>query len=629
MRFSHLTSYAGVGAIVRGAEDRLMAVVDTRYWTDKHHEISADIIPYVERIKMALKIDRELRMPPEAREQSETIQGSYIPAVLFPTYAACRKCGLLHNNPWRKRGAEFNEKLRCDNQECNSRLEQVTWCAVSNQGHLDDVPWHACCHTRENINCRVDYDSNYLRLDIDANGKKIVKCLRCKSTGKYEKARTRIINKIQPWMYGNSPKLTETDIVEILEVNNPGVYLPVWCKALVIPPESRVSKSAIVDQIYSNTKIRKEIDGIRNPLLRKAKLKELATRYRCSVQEIEDALIQIDNGYPDFDEILPTGDLLKDEYQAFLEPLENLREDEDFVTEHNTAQWEQFSGNKLSNELSAIVKSIDNQIIVKRLREILIFTGFERGFQGKLKQEGERGEKQEVTVERELVPPDIVGESDWLPAIELFGEGIFFTFDEAILTEWEAIPGVRQRADEIAQRYEKTDMKINRGGEQKDPVISARFILLHTLSHLLIRELESHAGYPAASLAERIYCSKALKMSGILIYTAVADIAGSLGGIIESAKPREFLKIMANAFKHAEWCSLDPVCTEHEGQGPGWLNRAACHACSLIPEPSCEYNNVFLDRVFIRGSEKQGIPRFLDFVTCSNPGEGKNGETNS
>ncbi len=135
-----------------------------------------------------------------------------------------------------------------------------------------------------------------------------------------------------------------------------------------------------------------------------------------------------------------------------------------------------------------------------------------------------------------------------------------------------------------------------------------------TLSHLMIRELEISAGYPAASLKERIYSSRSRNMSGILIYTAVADIAGSLGGIVENAKSKQFLSIMNNAFKHAEWCSLDPVCSEHEGQGPGWLNRAACHACVLLPETSCEYNNVFLDRVFLKGCDKTGIPNFLEFV---------------
>ena len=107
-------------------------------------------------------------------------------------------------------------------------------------------------------------------------------------------------------------------------------------------------------------------------------------------------------------------------------------------------------------------------------------------------------------------------------------------------------------------------------------------------------------------------------MSGVLIYTAVADIAGSLGGIIESAEPNSLISLLDGVFKHAQWCSLDPVCSEHEGQGPGWLNRAACHACALIPEPSCDFNNVFLDRVFIKGNEDLGIPNLLDFISKEN-----------
>ena len=113
-----------------------MVAVDTRFWTDRNGQISSEIIPYVERIKMALNIDKDLRMPPNAREDGHIgIQGSSIPAVLFPTYAVCNKCGLLHNNPWRKREIRFTEKLKCDYNSCNGRLEQVTWCAVSNSCH--------------------------------------------------------------------------------------------------------------------------------------------------------------------------------------------------------------------------------------------------------------------------------------------------------------------------------------------------------------------------------------------------------------------------------------------------------------------------------------------------------------
>ena len=166
-----------------------------------------------------------------------------------------------------------------------------------------------------------------------------------------------------------------------------------------------------------------------------------------------------------------------------------------------------------------------------------------------------------------------------------------------------------KRANEVEHRYENSDLLFN-----FDLTVTPRFLLLHTISHLLIRELESVAGYPAASLKERIYHSKDNKMAGILIYTAVPDIAGTLGGIIENAQPREFLKLLSGSFKHAQWCSHDPVCTEHQGQGPSWLNRAACHACALLPETSCEFGNVFLDRVFIKGSDSLDIPNIISFI---------------
>jgi len=55
--------------------------------------------------------------------------------------------------------------------------------------------------------------------------------------------------------------------------------------------------------------------------------------------------------------------------------------------------------------------------------------------------------------------------------------------------------------------------------------ISPRFILLHTLSHILIEKFIYESGYHSASLRERIYCSTNPNgsMGGILIYTADGD----------------------------------------------------------------------------------------------------------
>ncbi len=587
VRFSHLTSYASVGAIVRDINDMLMVVTDTRYWTDNSNNISAELIPYVTRISKSLGINKELRMPPKAKElDNGELEGNYLPAVLFPTYAVCRKCGLLHNNPWKKQEQPLSEKISCE--QCKSDLEQITWCAVSKQGHLDNVPWHYICHDA-NSSCKVDYSESYLRLTNNKNGKKIIKCTRCNSWKSYDNLKIGVLGKKQPWIY-EKPENIGTGDVEILEINNPGAYLPERVNALVIPPESRMSKNTVVDRLSNNSTLCRSIEKIEK--LKKKRIRDARTKYRCSVEEIKDALKQIKDGYPSFDN-MTVGDLLEDEYKAFLTPIDNVREDEDFVTDHRAAEWHNLE-DKLTGDLLSITKLVDKLIIAKRLREIQIFKGFYR-----VSQEDKDN----------LVPPDIVGESNWLPAIELFGEGLFFTINEKILLDWESIAGVRARADEIATLYEKSEVTLF-----QDMVITPRFLLLHTLSHLLIRELESTAGYPAASLKERIYCSKGLKMSGVLIYTAVADIVGSLGGIIESAEPNSFIALLDGVFKHAQWCSLDPVCSEHEGQGPGWLNRAACHACALIPEPSCDFGNVFLDRVFIKGSEELGIPNLLEYI---------------
>ena len=103
-------------------------------------------------------------------------------------------------------------------------------------------------------------------------------------------------------------------------------------------------------------------------------------------------------------------------------------------------------------------------------------------------------------------------------------------------------------------------------------------------------------------------------MAGVLVYVAVPDVVGSLGGLAELAEPARFLRLLSGVFSRADWCSLDPVCAEHEGQGPSQLNRAACHGCALVPEPSCQFRNLLLDRVFIRGDLHGQIRPLLDFV---------------
>jgi hypothetical protein len=135
--------------------------------------------------------------------------------------------------------------------------------------------------------------------------------------------------------------------------------------------------------------------------------------------------------------------------------------------------------------------------------------------------------------------------------------------------------------------------------------------MLHTLSHLLIKQLSFECGYSVASLSERIYCaeeSEGKQMSGIFIYTSSGDSEGTLGGLVRQGRPDTLPNIFRKAVQNAQTCSNDPVCILSGGQGRDALNLASCHACGLLPETCCEERNGFLDRGLLIGTyEDKGM----------------------
>lgn len=599
VRLSHLLRHCSVGAIVRGP-DYLMTVKDIREWTDKNGKPAGEPIRYVDGVRSALGITQELREPPVAKElDTGRVEGVCVPAQRFPSWMRCPRCGLLHYKPWR--GLPAGEKPRCqesDPKKCTNKpqLEQAPWALIHVDGHMADVPWHFLAHSEARIpaqkQCRADWSESYLRLIDKGASSRQLHCERCKATSDfghnlqipYGKTRQ------QPWI---RDEVEATDgLGTVLEINDARVHTPQTSNALVIPPESRIRKSSVVDRLYSSSPKLKQIEQAKTTLARKGALSLIASELRCSAQEIEAALSEIGKGYPLYGQNITQGILLEIEYQAMLDELPDVKDDEDFVTRHHTRAWKTLIGNLPGGTKSGkIIVAVSRLIAVDRLKEIMVLRGFKR--------QGQQGT---------LVPPDIIGKSGWLPALELYGEGVFFTLDEICLKRWEDHPAIQKRAEDFRRRFAAT-------GQRFDPeiIVTPRFLLLHTIAHLLIRQLETQAGYPAASLKERIYCTAGkLPMSGILVYVAVPDVVGSLGGLAELAAPERFLPLLASVFDHAEWCSLDPVCSEHGGQGPSLLNRAACHACALIPEPSCAYGNVLLDRTFIKGDVATGIPAFLN-----------------
>ena len=601
VRLSHVLGQSGVGAIVRGANG-LAVVQDTRLWTDRQGEPAGKLIPYVERVRAALGISQALREPPVAKELANgQIDGACLPATRFPSWMRCPSCGALYLRPWKD--APTENAPHCHGEKCKSkpRLEQVTWVLAHPTGYLADVPWHLLTHrdarTPNQHNCKI---RDQLQLIDRGYEQRILRCTACGAETQFRGDERLPFGqqRMQPWTRDDiaPPDVTppgdsdegRQNLAQVLAINDTRAYAPAVISVLIIPPESRVRKGTVVDLLYRNSAERKKLDSARTPLAKKSAIKTLATEYRCQPQDVEAALSDLDRGYPLYGENLTPGQLRESEFEAFLEILPNQRDDEDLVTRNKSDEWHALeAADDLSAESKAIVRCVQHLVRVDRLKAVKVFRGFSR-LGG------------EVTV-----LPDIVGQSDWLPAIELYGEGIFIALDEGRLGWWEKQPAVLARLEKLQCRFAQF------GRDEPNP-LTPRFMLLHTLAHLLMRQIEFEGGYPAASLIERIYCTHAPeRMAGILIHVAVPDIAGSLGGLAELAEPKRFLGILSRALEHARWCSLDPVCSEHDGQGPGLLNRAACHACTLVPEPACEYGNTLLDRSFIKGDDSHGLPAFF------------------
>ena len=232
------------------------------------------------------------------------------------------------------------------------------------------------------------------------------------------------------------------------------------------------------------------------------------------------------------------------------------------------------------------VAGIAEVIQLHRLREVLALAGFTRF---------------------EAVTPDIHGEFDsdveraaiaaepsWFPAVENRGEGLFLRLRTEAVGDWLGRPAVTRRLAALARGHARwAERRKSARGFPGGP-----YLLLHTLSHLLIQSLAMQCGYPASSLRERVYAEG--DRYGLLIYTGSPDAEGTLGGLVQQARHLE--DHIVHALQSGELCSNDPTCAEHapgESMEARWLHGAACHGCALVAETSCEMRNDYLDRALV------------------------------
>ena len=243
-------------------------------------------------------------------------------------------------------------------------------------------------------------------------------------------------------------------------------------------------------------------------------------------------------------------------------------------------------------------------MLVNKLKETRAFAGFARVFP----EMGDNLTERKRPIWKELLDRN----EDWLPAYVVYGEGIFLQLDEHRLGEWEKRQDAVMRVMRLASQYNN----VREQRRLRDRPVVPRFVLLHTLSHLIMNRLTFECGYSSAALRERLYVSSHpdQPMAGLLIYTAAGDAEGTMGGLVRMGKPGNLEPVVGQALEDALWCSADPVCMETGalgGQGPDSCNLAACHNCALVPETACEEFNRFLDRGVVIGEpENTGLGYF-------------------
>lgn len=196
---------------------------------------------------------------------------------------------------------------------------------------------------------------------------------------------------------------------------------------------------------------------------------------------------------------------------------------------------------------------LERVVLASKPREVRALTGFTHiespGFGGDWSLEG----IEVAALSRR--PPT------WLPAVEVRGEGIFLQFREEAIAAWQ------ERFYQVAgDRYQtaRRRWQAHHGGSPtgEDDGGFARYLLIHSLSHALMREFALGSGYTVASIRERIYAAApdapSGAMAGLLLYTSASDSEGTLGGLVKLGEPTVLERHLREALSSVHLCASDP-----------------------------------------------------------------------
>lgn len=549
VRRTQLVTTYGIGAMIATRDEAVM-VAGLEFWPVK--------VPDLHEPRLERRLGVHGFVQPPAGDKAPGV-----PVVRFPLYHHCPSCDRLGRHWELADGGSTTCRI------CEVDLVPSRFVVACEHGHVDDFPYMQWLHGR------TAWDKTH-RLSLTSSGVSaalrdvVVSCDCGVPSRSLEGAFSRHELAEVSSCRGNRPWLKDTEDcgrpLHTLQRGASNVWFGHLTTALSIPPWSDAAFDAI-NRLWSVLRHLEDPEQIKDILEGMGGKAVLGT----SVDEVVHAVIARKNeefGNDAADDV----SFRRQEHDAIVTGRAETGADDQFVARRGEVP-------------SAVASHVPGLVLVDRLREVRVLDGFTRLLPGT----GESGDASTLA-------PISKEEPSWLPGIEVRGEGLFVNLLGDRLLRWERRKDVQERAAVLRRRHAAREL----GGDVAKSFVSPRFVLAHTLAHALIDAFSLDAGYPAASLRERLYVAE--DMAAVLVYTATSDSAGSLGGVVAQGEKKVFERALLEAVRRHAWCSADPVCIESEEQGVGGLNGAACHACALLPETSCEHRNVLLDRAFLVGA---------------------------
>lgn len=573
---------------------------------------NTDRCPPVEEARLLAAVRRalgpqvqRLRIPPFLADDSVdplSAEGKVgVPVRPFPRWLRCVKCGLLAEydsglfeikaDAYRPERTHFVH-ANCDKSKKNADAVPARFLIACRNGHLDDFPWHWFAHGGPS-GCRGTL--RFFERGASLQTENLwVKCDTCDSARSLVHAFGKDARDSLPGCRGRHPHLEiygdcDADVRTILLGATNG-WFPVTLSVLAIPLEKNELTQLILDgwEYFSDAESADEVKVIVKTLTKASSLPGIDKwDHRDIWTAVQDRKAGKSAGVSSF------SDIKDPEWDVLTSP-------------KPPTDWPHFLSTSPPPP-SEFRDLIDRVLLLERLREVNALLGYTRV---------DAPEESSNPDERPTMAALCRGKAEWVPASEVHGEGIFIQLSEAVVASWELRKAVALRGSKLERGHQGW-----RNARHLDPMVGnpgIRFAMLHTLAHLLIRELALECGYNAASIRERVYASSEPDhpMAGVLLYTAAADSDGTLGGLVELGKPENLGRLIGQALERARVCSSDPLCAEHDPGKDRSLHLAACHSCTFVSETSCERGNRYLDRALVVGTMEDSAAALFKGESC-------------